>query len=684
MVANQPDKRSTTLSHDLAAIELIDTRHAALSHEESVYDLGWNQEPSHNAKYWIRGLHNEDVWTLVRRLNKEVFELKAIKKVPAGDLDLVVAPESECSPNKLRSEVERLYMGVLLGLFAFLKGLARLRSWHETRRTGVFCTVYFLAWYLDILVFTVMGAFITCIVSPKARLFMFPPAPLSMVDMNTGGLAKPMAGTLGSTDASTGAPQNLKGESVENEASNFVSSVAAIATNLLTGQDPHGAPGEMEGGSKQGFKPQLDVTTMAVVKDKAEGMDRPSQDKTKAPMEEEVSTESHLYRKRCADLSIIGVESNDAVVAHSHFDFRYLGTPGKVRALSRSFDSGISMTDFHSILNPTPPFDQLNHRRRLASYLAPLAVGALLIPRDILFRGITFGVGVGLFGDPLLVGLYHYLQGNGWTKFFHPNNTLFRGVPTNLQLALTLLRMGEANKAPIPPPARVHHAPPDKSIEIDGEVIDATLGDQPLGASQSQLEEVAERNPEMAEHAGGEDTEIQQAVGHGKKREKVFGLLKGSAKEAAKAVSGVEKLRAKTGSEHAKQRVGVVPSKHNGPQIIGPVEFSARYEGQPGYVYVNSSADIPFVAFNRNSLNSDNLDTVWALNIDGITELRKHSGYGMKSKLAAGWATDGPIYDSLRIVDQDGKDWIVTALPYRDALFNRLCAIGKETKWEVW
>ncbi|GJC89082.1 hypothetical protein ColLi_11920 [Colletotrichum liriopes] len=109
-----------------------------------------------------------------------------------------------------------------------------------------------------------------------------------MVDIRDGSIAKPTGGTLGSTDAATGAPQNLKGESVENEASNFITSVSAIATNLMTGKDPHGAPNEVEGGSKQGFKPQLDVTTMAVVKDKAEGMDRPSQDKTKAPMEEKV------------------------------------------------------------------------------------------------------------------------------------------------------------------------------------------------------------------------------------------------------------------------------------------------------------------------------------------------------------------------------------------------------------
>ncbi|WYZ36032.1 hypothetical protein EsH8_X_000679 [Colletotrichum jinshuiense] len=465
--------------------------------------------------------------------------------------------------------------------------------------------------------------------------------------MATGSLAKPLAGTLGSTDSATGAPQNLKGESVENEASNFVTSVAAIATNMMTGRDPHGAPNELEGGSKQGFKPQLDVTTMAVVKDKAEGMDRPSQDKTKAPMEEEI------WNQMTPLLHMI-----------------------------------ILVSDFwerlSNILAPTPPFDREKHSLRLAAYIAPLAAVSLVLTRNIFLRGVTFIIGVGLFGDPLLKKTYHYMNDNNWTQYFHLNNTLFKGVPTNLQLALTLLRIGEANKAPLPPPAHVHHAPPDEAIAIDENTIDALGDDSPLGASRAELEHAAERDAEIAEHAGGEDTEIQQAVGHGKKREKMFGILKSGAKGVAKASSGVDKLRAKAGSENAKMRVGVIPSSHNGPEVVGPVEFSARYDGQKGFLYVNSSADVPFVAFNRNSIDNVDLDTVWALNIEGITQLRKHSGYGMKAKLASGWATDGPIYDGLRIVDQNDKQWVVTALPYRDALFNRLCAIGKGTKWEVW
>ncbi|KAK1579952.1 uncharacterized protein LY79DRAFT_651832 [Colletotrichum navitas] len=638
--------QSQTRSHTLASSDIVHTNTAKLSEDRSVHDLGWNEKLDHDAKPWIHGTHNEDIWVLVRRLNKSVYEVKSAREIPYGGLDLTVAEGSENSPNKLRSEMERLYMGLVLGLFSFAKTTARLRSWREPRRTGVFCTVYFIAWLLDYLNLLFAVVVIALTLSPRTRTILFPPAPLAMVDIRDGSIAKPMGGILGSTDAATGAPQNLKGESVENEASNFITSVSAIATNLLTGKDPHGAPNEFDGSSEQGFKPQLDITTMAVVKDKAEGMDRPSQDKTKAPMEEKI------WEQMTPLLHMIILISD-------------------------------VWERLSNILIPTPPFDQQNHKKRLAAYILPLAAASIFLSRDTVIRGTTLAFGVGIFGDPILTWCYHYANTQRWTESFHLNNTLFKGVPTNNQLALTLLRVGEANRAPVPPPAHMRHTVPNKSINIDDDdVISASMGDKPLGASQSQLENVAERDKEMADHAGGEDTEVQQAVGHGRKREKIFGLLKGGAKEVAKATSTIDKIRAKAGSENAKTRVGALPSSKDEEQTIGPVEFSARYEGKKGFVYVNAAAG--FVVFNKNSITEENPNTVWTLNIDSITQLRKHSGYGMKAKLAAGWAVDGPIYDGLRIVDQEGNHFVVTALPYRDALFNRLCAIGKHTKWEVW
>ena len=75
--------------------------------------------------------------------------------------------------------------------------------------------------------------------------------------------------------------------------------------------------------------------------------------------------------------------------------------------------------------------------------------------------------------------------------------------------------------------------------------------------------------------------------------------------------------------------------------------------------------------------------SLWSVKIDDIVRLKKHSGYGMKTKLGTGWAVNGGVQDGLRIEDGDGNDWVVTAVPHRDALFNRLCAISKSIKWEI-
>ena len=111
-------------------------------HEEGeVRDMGWRQHPKNVPSPLVGGLPNEELWTLVRRFNKQMYHVKATNAPLLGGLDLNIVDEDEFSPDKLRSNVERLYMTVIIGLIGFGKHIARLRSWRESKRTAAFCAV---------------------------------------------------------------------------------------------------------------------------------------------------------------------------------------------------------------------------------------------------------------------------------------------------------------------------------------------------------------------------------------------------------------------------------------------------------------------------------------------------------------------------------------------------------------
>ncbi len=176
-------------------------------------------------------------------------------------------------------------------MMGFGKQIVRLRSWRETRRTASFCTAYFVAWMLDLITPLLFVTIITLIMYPPSRDVMFPPAPLALVS-SSGGVQKPKAGVLGSTDSATGAPENHKGEAVEQEASNFVSGIASVALSSATGKHPQGEP--PEGDAQDDSVP--DPTSIAIgaadAKDKAAGNATSAKhDKTKVPMETAIWTQ---------------------------------------------------------------------------------------------------------------------------------------------------------------------------------------------------------------------------------------------------------------------------------------------------------------------------------------------------------------------------------------------------------
>lgn len=73
--ANEP-----TLSHQLASGNSDQPQHGAaqVMHDGvKVQDLGWDEDSEDYAELLIGDLSNEELWTLVRRFNKQMFHVKA-------------------------------------------------------------------------------------------------------------------------------------------------------------------------------------------------------------------------------------------------------------------------------------------------------------------------------------------------------------------------------------------------------------------------------------------------------------------------------------------------------------------------------------------------------------------------------------------------------------------------------
>jgi hypothetical protein len=131
-----------TLSHALATDNHEEKGAAQMDHDhEDVADLGWHKQKDGMPDPLVGGLDNEELWLLIRRFNKQMYHVKEVPNAVPGNLDLNISDEEEFSPDKLRANVERLYMTVIIGLLATVKHIARLRSWRETRRTTAFCAV---------------------------------------------------------------------------------------------------------------------------------------------------------------------------------------------------------------------------------------------------------------------------------------------------------------------------------------------------------------------------------------------------------------------------------------------------------------------------------------------------------------------------------------------------------------
>lgn len=343
------------------------------------------------------------------------------------------------------------------------------------------------------------------------------------------------------------------------------------------------------------------------------------------------------------------------------------------------------------MLEPTPPFPKNKYHFRLAGVVAPLVVVSLFVSSYMFMKGVTFGVGFGFFGEPVIsrgLALLNRKYPN-WQKLLELRNTLLKGVPTNAQLAITLLRVGEANKAPLPPPPHVKDAPPEKPVDISDQELRATGADWPLNATQEELDEAMAHDPTVPHETGGEDIDQAKDSKHGKKGAKILNFFRGTVKGGVETSMTADKVKAAAGSTHAKNRLGAVPRK-GADLTSGPVEFKCRHDGKRGHVYITTKATIPCIAFSTDStiekigsVDREDLHPLWSMPVGDISEMRKVGGFGWKAKMIVGWAMGREVADGLVIGDRRGETLRLTAMPLRDELFNRLVAMGGQ-KWECW
>lgn len=234
-------------------------------------------------------------------------------------------------------------------------------------------------------------------------------------------------------------------------------------------------------------------------------------------------------------------------------------------------------------------------------------------------------------------------------------------VPTNAQLTLTLLRIGEAKNSPLPPPPRQNDPPPES-----GPTTPIPEEEVPMESDNAKVQEAI--NPDPVDK---EIEEEKNKPAH-PRREKIIGFFKGFTRAGVQTNLGTDQVRAAAGSKHAKHRLGVLPKKKE--DIHTACEFKCRYDGKRGYAVLTTSATVPCISFSshRNKDGLQEMKPVFSVPLNEIRGLKKVGGFGWKAKMVVGWAMEREVADSLEIFTKSGETYKLTAMPGRDELFNRL------------
>ncbi|TWU78477.1 hypothetical protein ED733_008943 [Metarhizium rileyi] len=619
--SDQPMGNKPTESHALAAENAgintsqdIRATDKAFPEDLDVEDVGWGERDFTSSLTVIPGVPNEQLATLIRRFDNQTFHVKAINVTPLANLDMNVAEKEEFSPEKLRAHLERLYTSVIVHLVAFGKQVAHIRSWSDWRRTFTFLSVYTAAWTADLLLSTMLLFLIVLILSPSARTTCFPPLSREIVRPTQSATGTKKSSTSTASGMVTVASEERSGEGAEREAHSFLNSIASLLLSTSAGKQDQDTGNVSHGKEAPDIKAP-DVTQLQ--KDMVHAKDTSvNQDAVQQKTSKSVST---MVWK--------GAEETMHVVAQAVDNWERIA----------------------NALRPIPPFQRARPRILLSLCVLLPLLASLFVTSYLLVKGLGLGIGIALFGGPVLSRVDAIIIQNypKFRKYLELRNSVLRGVPTNAQLAVTLLRIGEHSKAPIPPPT-----PTNAALE------------QHTNGEQARGEEAAKP---------GQGAIAKQTKAKGG----FLGFLRTMTGGGINVLLATDRVKAAVGERHAKNRLGVVEPPDTNP-FVGPVRFPARYKGRKGYVYITTTATSPAVSWTS---DLGNMNPAWTMSIAGIQEIQKVGGLGWKSKIMVHWALEKDVVDGLLLRSAD-EEYHLTAITRRDELFNRLVSAGPQM-WEV-
>lgn len=635
------------------------------------------------------------------------------------DLRRSTLPDVPFNSDVLKANLERLYAVGGIGAIRAVKEMNRLRSWapEERKRTIYFCATYFFCWIFGYSIPALLLFFAILIVSPESRWFFFPPVvppagtPPSATDPTNQAGDQSLLG-----DVDQPVQHRSKAEQKEEQAWEFRQLAQAFAVRVAVSDGDKKKQGNATMGEKV-HESDLDSSDSEDESDEfldaelyAEGehpaeierqqraiQNGPAVKRSAVPAKSKVKPDSQGLNGRTETVK----DKNGNEIEKPMSDKKRKRMQAKEAKAKRdqivghytklTQDGLGDMADLieclANALSPPPPYPPNTARYKIAGAIfVPLILATAFVPAWIWHRASSFSLGFAFFGQPLIDrGIEFFITHvPNWQELLDLRNSLLSGVPTNDQLTIHLLRVGERANHPLP------RAPPPPLAGTPKEQIKDTAPNP-----DDELED-EDGNPMDPEDLSGKDKAVH------KTRTKFVNTFKSLSKKAAT-------FHADVTVNGAKKKVGTTLDKALWGTYLkdnGDISsYVCKLNGIKGHVVINPMDVGDFgarVRFEPSGGIGDQAP-LFDRSINDIVEVKK-AGISVP-RAVLGWASGADIDSQTLYVRmktaaerinsknakegnvkgleaQEGDIYEFQAVQRREQLFDRLISMGNQ-RWET-